>query len=149
MIPYILLGCVVIFILYKLFNKSKGESSKMKKSDEGNLDDYYKRKIEIFKSAQKVGLVAKEIRIKSNNSSLIVPKIGSYDGLVGWAAYIFITSEDKSTSHVQRMMSVNYERAYACTEALLSLGIIKETGTKQYSVLISDLNKIKEILGQE
>ena len=56
MVPYILLGCVVIFILYKLYNKSTGESSKIKKSDEGILDDYYKRKIEIFKSAQKAGL---------------------------------------------------------------------------------------------
>jgi hypothetical protein len=147
-IIYILFGIVIILIFLQLTKKSNGSKTKKNNVDENNLNDYYQGKTDSFKAAQKAGLVSKEIRIKSNNSDLKVPNIGPYDGLIGWAAYIIATGEDSSTSHVQRMMSVNADRAYSCTQALISIGMLKENGTKQHTVLIRDLNKIKEILNQ-
>ena len=145
---YGLIGFVVILFLVKLTKKSNGGNVQTTKVDENNLNDYYKKKMDLFKEAQQAGLVSKEIRIKSNNTDLKVPNIGPYDGLIGWAAYIIATGEDSSTSHVQRLMSINTDRAYSCTQVLISIGMLKATGTKQHTVLIRDLNKIKEILNK-
>lgn len=136
----------VLFLLYKFSKKRNSSASKSKESENINLNDHFKGKIEIFKAAQKAGLVSKEIRVKSNNVNLVVPNVGPYDGLIGWAAYIIATGDDSSTSHVQRLMTINYDRAHNITRSLMKIGMLKENGTKQHTVLIRDLNRLKEIL---
>jgi hypothetical protein len=143
---YGLIGFVVILVLVNILKKSKGGDIKTTRIDKNNLNDYYKNKFDLFKEAQQAGLISKEIRIKTNNTDLKVPNLGPYDGLIGWAAFIIAIGEDSSTSHVQRMMSINTDRAYSCIYALISIGIIKENGTKQHTVLIRDIKKIKEII---
>ena len=140
------IGLLVIFLLFKFAKKGNSNETQTKGSDENSLNDYYKKKIDLFKGAQKAGLVSKDIRIKSNNVKLVVPKVGPYDGLIGWAAYIIATGEDSSTSHIQRMMTINYERAHNIISSLMEIGMLKENGTKQNTVLIRDLNRLKEIL---
>jgi hypothetical protein len=145
----IIIGGLCIYVLILLFKFSKKRNknaSKTKESDDINLNDHFKRKIEIFKAAQKAGLVSKETKVKSNNVHLVVPNVGPYDGLIGWAAYIIATGNDSSTSHVQRLMTVNYDRAYNIIRSLMEIGMLKENGTKQHTVLIRDLNRLKEIL---
>ena len=140
------IGILVIFLLFKFSKKGNSNGTQAKGSDENNLNDYFKKKIDLFKAAQKAGLVSKEIRIKSNNVHLEVPNVGPYDGLIGWAAYIIATGEDSSTSHIQRMMTINYERAHNIISSLMEIGMLKQNGTKQNTVLIRDLNRLKEIL---
>lgn len=94
------LSIYVIFLLFKFSKKRNLNASNSNESDNINLNDHFKGKIEIFKAAQKAGLVSKEIRVKSNNVHLVVPNVGPYDGLIGWAAYLIATGDDSSTSDV-------------------------------------------------
>jgi len=51
-----------------------------------------------------------------------------------------------SISHVQRLMTVNYDCAYNITRSLMEIGMLKENSTNQHTFLIRDLNRLKEIL---
>lgn len=143
------IGLLVILLIFKFSKKGNSKNKNSKRAEESNLNEFYKTKTDTFKAAQKAGFVSKEIRIKSNNSNLVVPNIGPYDGLIGWAAYIIATGEDSSTSHIQRLMLINSDRAYNITRSLIELGVLKENGTKQHTVMIRDLKRLKELLDKQ
>ena len=101
---------------------------------------------ETFYPAQKKGFLPKLASYDSSGQHTGISDIDPYDGLIGWAAYIFATWGDNTTSHIQRQLKINYERACSIIDELIELGIIKKTGQKTHKVIIYDLDRIKEIL---
>jgi DNA segregation ATPase FtsK/SpoIIIE-like protein len=135
--------------------KEKYTSSSINPSKEiDDLDkeilDFYKEKqeeaFETFIPAQKKGFLPKLANYDGFGQHTGIIDIDSYDGLIGWAAYIFATGGDNSTSHIQRKLKINYERAFSICDELVELGIIKRTSQKEHKVMIYDLDRIKEIL---
>ena len=147
-IAYVIIGYAAYYF-YKKWNKKRIEASPeyQKKQNEQFIQDQFDKVIKSYQNAVEAGLIQSGLKIGQFNSNLDVPNIGSYDGLIGWAAYIVATIPTQTTtSEIQRSLKINYERASGLSDALIELGITKRNGSKAHDVLIWDLKKIKEIL---
>ena len=147
-IAYAIIGYAIYYFGKKRYNKWKESTPEFKqKQNEEFIQTQIDQTRKSYLAAQKAGLVIEGLNISDSNSKLEVPNIGPYDGLVGWAAYVVATKSTSTTiSEIQRTLKLNYERACNLSDALMELGITKSNGTKQHTVMIADLNRIKALL---
>jgi len=139
------LSLIFLFAIIGKFKKQKEKNSNNpsnEKSD-SNVEKTSINRPNYFQLAKKMQLLPYGAKSVSNGEIWPnIPKIGKYDGLIGMFLLVIHYEKKANTSHCQRIIKIQYERAYDIMQQLVELGFISQTGTKDYRINFSDFNKV-------
>ena len=139
------LSLIFLFAVIGTFKKQKEKSinKPLNKKSDSSAETTSINKPNYFQLAKKMQLLPKDAKSMSNGEIWPnIPKIGKYDGLIGIFLLVIHHEKKANTSHCQRIIKIQYERAYTIMQQLVELGFISQTGTKDYRINFTDFNKV-------
>ena len=147
------IGSVILLVLSLIFlfaiigtikkNKEKNIKKPANKKSDSSIEKTSINRPNYFQLAKKMQLLPEDAKSVSNGEIWPnIPKIGKYDGLIGMFLLVIHHEKKANTSHCQRIIKIQSERAYDIMQQLVELGFISQTGTKDYRINFTDFNKV-------
>jgi hypothetical protein len=139
------LSLIFLFAIIGTFKKQtkKNSNDPSNEKSDRNVEKTSINRPNYFQLAKKMQLLPQDAKSVSNGEIWPnIPKIGKYDGLIGIFLLVIHHEKKANTSHCQRIIKIQAERAYEIMQQLVELGFISQTGTKDYRINFSDFNKV-------